>query len=72
MELASTEKFRLEEKQRATRKLREQGKIPEFESKYFERVFDEKIGIEYYMYGSKRDYWTDRKKHDFAHMEEIF
>ena len=72
MELASTEKFRLEEKQRATRKLRELGKIPEFESKYFERVFDEKMGIEYYMYGSKRDYWLDRKKHDFAHMEEIY
>lgn len=41
MELAATEKFRLEEKQRASRKLRETGKIPEFEPKYFEKINDE-------------------------------
>lgn len=35
MELAANEKFRLEEKQRATRRLRAEGKIPEFEPKYF-------------------------------------
>jgi hypothetical protein len=72
MEEAATEKFRLEEKQRAARKLRELGKIPEFESKYFTKELDENLGIEYYVYGKKRDYWRDRRRHDFSHMEDIY
>jgi hypothetical protein len=35
MELAANEKFRLEEKQRAARRRRAEGEIPEFEPKYF-------------------------------------
>jgi hypothetical protein len=72
MELAANEKFRLEEKQRATRKLRAEGKIPEFEPKYFQKEFDESTGLTQYLYGKRRDYWRDRSKHDFGHMEDIY
>jgi hypothetical protein len=33
---------------------------------------DEELGIAYYVYGKRRDYWHDRKKQDFDHMEDIF
>lgn len=72
MELAGDEKLRLEEKQRLARRLRAEGQIPEFEPKYFQKEMDEELGVEYYVYGKRRDYWRDRKKRDFDHMEDIF
>jgi hypothetical protein len=46
--------------------------VPPFESKYFELQLDEEAGEECFVYGTKRDYWVDRRKQDFAHMEDIF
>ena len=45
MELAASEKFRLEEKQRLARRRRAEGEIPEFEPKYFQKEFDEVTGL---------------------------
>lgn len=72
LELAADEKHRLEEKQRLTRRRRAAGEIPEFVPKYFVKKFEESTGLEQYVYGYSRDYWEDRKNHDFAHMEDIF
>ncbi|TNV71218.1 hypothetical protein FGO68_gene15187 [Halteria grandinella] len=67
---ASDEKARLEDKQRKMRKEREtQGR--EYQSKYFEEYFDEESGEKGYRYGI-RDYWQDRNKGEFSHLEEIF
>jgi oxysterol-binding protein 1 len=72
MEFAGNEKFRLEEKQRAARRQRAEGQIPEFEPKYFQKELDEETGLTQYMYGKRRDYWRDRHNGDFDHMEDIF
>lgn len=67
---ASDEKARLEDKQRIMRKNREnQGR--EYVSKYFETYIDEDSGEKGYRYGI-RDYWADRKKGDWSHLEDIF
>lgn len=66
---ASDEKARLEDKQRIMRKDRElQGR--EFKSRYFEQQVDEDTGEPTYKY--IRDYWADRSKGDWSHLEEIF
>jgi len=67
---ASAEKNRLEEKQRAARKEEEKSGIP-FEAKYFTQEVDDDTGDKLWKYG-RRDYWEDRKKGDFAHLEDIF
>jgi hypothetical protein len=72
MEFAGEEKFRLEEKQRLARRRRAAGEIPEFEPKYFQKEFCEETGLTQYVYGKRRDYWRDRRKGDFAHMEDIY
>lgn len=72
IETAANEKHRLEEKQRATRKFRHDNPGNDFEPKYFEKKVDEDTKAEYFAYGTKRDYWADRKKADWAHMEDIF
>jgi hypothetical protein len=33
---------------------------------------NEELGVAYYVYGKRRDYWRDRKNHEFAHMEDIY
>ena len=66
---ASDEKARLEDKQRKMRKDREsEGR--EFKSRYFEQLPDEDTGEPTYKY--IRDYWEDRRKADWSHLEEIF
>lgn len=67
---ASDEKARLEDKQRKMRKDRET-KGAEYQSTYFEEYFDEEAGEKGYRYGV-RDYWSDRSKGDFSHLEDIF
>lgn len=65
LELAASEKHRLEEKQRAARKFREENPGNDFEPKYFRKIMDEDTKEEYYAYGpahGKRDYWQDRAK----------
>lgn len=71
-DLAASEKHRLEEKQRATRKWREENPGNDFVPKYFEKYEDLEIGETYYKYGTKRNYWEDRKNGDWAHMEDIY
>lgn len=57
-DLAASEKHRLEEKQRAARKvLAEQGL--EYKAKYFEQFEDPETGES--MWRLCRDYWKDRK-----------
>jgi hypothetical protein len=70
LKLAADEKHRLEEKQRKMRKEREEKGI-KYEPKYFYEHIDEDTGEKMFKYG-KRDYWEDRKKHDFNHLDEIF
>ncbi len=66
---ASDEKARLEDKQRKMRKEREANHI-EFKSRYFEQHVDEDSGETTYKY--IRDYWEDRRKGEWTHLEEIF
>ena len=42
----------------------------EYKSRYFEEAFDEESGEKYYKY--VRDYWKDRKKGDWSHLEDLF
>lgn len=75
IELATSEKHRLEEKQRAARKWRSETPGHDFAPKYFKKVMDPDSKEEYYAYGPKhgcRDYWQDRAKGDFAHMEDLY
>jgi hypothetical protein len=71
MELAASEKHRLEELQRAARKERETNKT-EHEPKYFTQVVDPDSGDKYYAYGGARDYWKDRMNQDWAHLDKIY
>jgi hypothetical protein len=73
--LATTEKQRLEEKQRAARKWRESNPGNDFQPKYFKKVVDPDSKEEYYAYGPEhgmRDYWKDRRNQDFEHMEDLY
>ena len=42
----------------------------EYHSRYFEEYIDEDTGEKGYKY--VRDYWEDKKKGDWSHLEEIF
>ena len=43
----------------------------EYQSRYFEEYIDEDTGEKGYKY--IRDYWEDRKRHDWSHInEDIF
>lgn len=73
-EFAASEKHRLEEKQRAARKKRAEDGT-EFMPKYFKKIQDPDSKEDYYAYGPEhgmRDYWVDRRKQDFAHMEDLY
>jgi hypothetical protein len=51
------------------RKDREQMGI-EYKAKYFEEYIDEDTKEKGYKY--VRDYWEDRKRGDWSHMEDLF
>lgn len=70
LKVAADEKHRLEEKQRKMRKEREEKGLT-YEPKYFVEAADPDTGEKIYKYG-KRDYWEDRKKQDFSHLEDLF
>ena len=74
LELAASEKHRLEEKQRAARKFRAENPGNDFKPKYFKKVVDPDSKEEYYAYGLEgcRDYWQDRNNRDFSHMEDLY
>ncbi|KAJ2663586.1 hypothetical protein IWW48_001269 [Coemansia sp. RSA 1200] len=58
-ELADQEKSRLENKQRATRRRREQGELPAWKPRWFTKTYDEDSGESYWRFGG--DYWVDRE-----------
>ena len=75
IELATTEKHRLEEKQRAARKWRAENPGNDFMPKYFKKVTDPDSKEDYYAYGpdhGMRDYWRDRQIGEFGHMEDLY
>ena len=72
MEAATEQKNRLEEKQRALRKYREENPGNDFEPHYFTKTVCADSQEEVYMYGDKRDYWADRKNRDWAHLDDLF
>ncbi|KAJ2719831.1 hypothetical protein GGI07_004974 [Coemansia sp. Benny D115] len=59
-ELADTEKSRLENKQRATRRRREQGELPPWKPRWFVKAFDEDSQEEYWRFTD--EYWIEREK----------
>ncbi|KAJ2467014.1 hypothetical protein GGI02_004178, partial [Coemansia sp. RSA 2322] len=58
-ELADREKSRLENKQRATRRRREQGELPTWKPRWFVRDTDPDSGESYWRFTG--DYWTERE-----------
>ncbi len=72
MELATTEKNRVEEKQRTLRKYREENPGNDYVPHYFVQVADEDTGEEVFKYGLNRDYWEDRKNKDWGHLDDLF
>jgi len=72
LELATSEKERLEEKQRALRKWREENPGHDYKPHYFVKTLDEDSKEEVYKYGLARDYWEDRKNKDWAHLDDLF
>ena len=72
LDQAAEEKNRLEEKQRALRKWREENPGNDFEAHYFKKVIDEDTGEEVYKYGEGRDYWADRKSASWDHLDDLF
>ena len=72
LDLAQNEKNRLEDKQRALRKWREENPGNDFVPHYFEKVIDEDTGDEVWKYGLKRDYWEDRRNKDWGHLDDLF
>ena len=68
-DLASTEKHRLEEKQRAARKQRERDNI-EYKPQYFELFEDPETSEA--MWKIKRDYWKDRRHKNWAHLPDLY
>eukprot|EP00352_Strombidinopsis_acuminata_P000567 CAMPEP_0176339594 /NCGR_PEP_ID=MMETSP0126-20121128/896_1 /TAXON_ID=141414 ORGANISM="Strombidinopsis acuminatum, Strain SPMC142" /NCGR_SAMPLE_ID=MMETSP0126 /ASSEMBLY_ACC=CAM_ASM_000229 /LENGTH=115 /DNA_ID=CAMNT_0017683291 /DNA_START=1587 /DNA_END=1934 /DNA_ORIENTATION=+ len=69
LEVAANEKHRLEEKQRAHRRLDEAEKL-QWVARYFKQEIDSDTGETYYAYC--RDYWEDRRKGDWSHLRDIF
>ena len=66
---AADEKFRLEEKQRATRKMREREDI-KYEPKWFVNVVHSASSEKYWKFTG--DYWTMRRNHDWSKCDDIF
>ncbi|KAJ1946098.1 hypothetical protein GGF37_001356, partial [Kickxella alabastrina] len=58
-EIADKEKSRLENKQRGTRRRREQGELPEWKPRWFVEAFDEDSGESYWRFTD--EYWTERQ-----------
>lgn len=69
IDLASKEKHRLEEKQRATRKIREEMQIP-YKPMFFEETEDEISGEKTYIFTG--EYWERRKKLDYRGMLDLY
>ncbi|CAG8553161.1 1408_t:CDS:2, partial [Dentiscutata erythropus] len=57
---ASSEKIRLEEKQRAKRKKRENGLMPAFEARWFSRDIEPDTGEKYWKFND--EYWKERER----------
>ncbi|KAJ1666505.1 hypothetical protein IW140_004162 [Coemansia sp. RSA 1813] len=58
-DIADQEKSRLENKQRATRRRREQGELAAWKPRWFEKAYDEDSGESYWRFTS--EYWMDRE-----------
>ena len=69
LKLSQTEKNRLEDLQRGTRKQRDKEKI-EYKPNYFVETVDEISKEKTYMFTWK--YWQDREQHNWKHMPKIF
>lgn len=69
LRLAADEKLRLEDEQRKTRKERE-ARGEQYEAKYFQEFVDPVTGEVGYKY--VRDYWEDRKKREWGHLDKLF
>lgn len=69
IKLAISEKNRLEEKQRATRKIMEQKKIPH-KAAYFSPFIDPITKEQSYCFNGK--YWKDRESGNWGHLPDIF
>jgi len=69
IDLAASEKHRLEEKQRAWRRV-DEANNQKWESRYFKKEVDPDSGETFYAYC--RDYWVDRRKGDWSHLRDIF
>ncbi|KAJ2078864.1 hypothetical protein H4R24_004180 [Coemansia sp. RSA 988] len=59
-DLADREKSRLENKQRATRRRREQGELDPWSPRWFEKAFDEDSGEGFWRFNGK--YWPERER----------
>ena len=68
-DMAAEEKHRLEEKQRAVRKRREDMGIM-YKPAYFKEVEDEHCGEKAYIYLG--NYWEKRKKMDYVDCPDLF
>lgn len=44
----------------------------DFVPHYFVKTMDHDTGEEFFKYGGNRDYWTDRKNKDWAHLDDLF
>eukprot|EP00826_Nyctotherus_ovalis_P061188 TRINITY_DN8682_c0_g1_i3.p1 TRINITY_DN8682_c0_g1~~TRINITY_DN8682_c0_g1_i3.p1 ORF type:complete len:384 (+),score=87.19 TRINITY_DN8682_c0_g1_i3:1356-2507(+) len=69
IQLASDEKFRLEELQRAARKYRADNKI-EYKPTYFVEHVDAVTKEKTYIFNGK--YWHDRETHNWGHLSKIY
>jgi len=69
IELASNEKFRLEELQRAARKYRADHRI-EYKPAYFVEHLDTVTKEKTYIFNGK--YWQDRETHNWSHLPKIY
>ena len=67
--LASDEKFRLEELQRAARRYREQNKI-EYKPVYFVENVEPQTNEKMYVFNGK--YWKDRETHSWSQLPTIY
>jgi hypothetical protein len=70
MKLATSEKHRLEEKQRAARKIRESEKL-EYKCQYFDQYVDEFMPGAF-AYKVNLKYWEDRKTGNWSHLADLF
>lgn len=70
LELAASEKHRLEEKQRKKRKEHEKNKHYKHTSMYFSETYDDLTGELIYQYSGK--YWEDRKNKNYSHFPDIY